>query len=263
MDAANSPPPAQLRIIRDQAHDAAFNMAADRFLMESAAQTCRVILRTYSWKAPAITLGCMQRAEMLLDAHAMNAGGVFSISRITGGRAVLHWNDLTYSCGFPVGMSEMGRSIAESYAVIGRCLSAGLLNAGIATETHDSWADNHDVRNQRLPCFCSSNRNELLVKGKKLVGSAQKRTRSSVLQHGSIPLDDHFCRLGEFMNASPAEKEEVAELFKYKCTWVRAIVPAIGPDYLAECIEKGFVETLGLAAEVKGWTAEELNVIGH
>ncbi len=262
MDAAIFPTPIQLRIIRDHARHATFNMAADRFLMGYAARTCRVILRTYSWDGPAITLGCMQRAETLLDVQAMNAGGVCSISRITGGRAVLHWNNLTYSCAFPIDMDPMGRSIAQSYAVISRCLAAGLLNAGIATETHDSPPDIHSARNQRLPCFCSPNRNELMVKGKKLIGSAQKRTRYAVLQHGSIPLDNHFCRLGEFMNASPAEREEVAKLFKNKCTCVREIVPSVEADFLAECIEKGFAETLGLAVEKLDWTEEELNAIG-
>jgi lipoate-protein ligase A len=251
-----------LRIIRDNPHDAGFNMAADRYLLDCAACNTMVILRTYSWITPTISLGCMQKAESLLDPEAMTANGIGWISRVTGGRAVLHWNDLTYSCAFPIGIAEMGRSISESYMVIGLCLSAGLLHAGIATEMHDSSAEYAKApRNQRLPCFCSPNRNELMVHGKKLVGSAQKRARRAVLQHGSIPLDKKFRRLSEFMAASPEERERLCGLLDLKCTCVREIAPEVGKDFLSECIADGFEERLGFSAFEQPWTDEELRII--
>ncbi len=251
-----------LRIIRDGEREADFNMAADRYLLDYAADNNQVILRTYSWLSPTITLGCMQRAESLLDPEAMKSIGVGWISRVTGGRAVLHWNDLTYSCAFPISIADMGRSIAESYAVISRCLSAGFRLAGIAVEQHDSSAEHAAVaRNLRLPCFCSPNRNELLVQGRKLVGSAQKRTCRAVLQHGSIPLDENFRRLGEFMAATQEEKERLFSLLDQKCTWVGNIAPTVGRNFLAECIADGFAQTLGVEAVKKPWTEEEMRII--
>jgi lipoate-protein ligase A len=258
------PAPPRLRTIRDGAHDAAFNMAADRYLLGCAAEKNLVILRTYSWTAPTITLGCMQRPEGLLDEKAMVQAGVGWISRITGGRAVLHWNDLTYSCAFPSAAAAMGRSIAESYAMIGRCLSSGLAAAGIVTEMHDSPAEHRaTMRNLRLPCFCSPSRNELMVRGKKLVGSAQKRTRSGVLQHGSIPLDDTFSRLGEFMAATTDERDRLAGMLRRKCTWVGEWAPGVGREFLAECIMAGFAGIVGLEAVEEGWTGEEMQEINR
>ena len=96
-----------------------------------------------------------------------------------------------------------------------------------------------------------------MVQGKKLVGSAQKRTRTAVLQHGSIPLDENFRRLGEFMATTQEEKERIFSLFDRKCTWVGKIAPAVGKNFLAECLAKGFEEGLEFEAFKKPWTAEE------
>jgi lipoate-protein ligase A len=259
---APNPLPARLRIIRDDAHKANFNMAADRYLLDCAADNNQVILRTYSWLSPTVTLGRMQKAESLLDAEAMESIGVGWISRLTGGRAVLHWNDLTYSCAFPVSMVGMGRSISESYAVIGRCLSAGFQRAGIAVELHDSSAEHAaTARNLRLPCFCSPNRNELMVLGRKLVGSAQKRTCRAVLQHGSIPLGRQFRRLGELMAAPTAERKQLCRLLDLKSTCMRDIAPAIGENFLAEYLAAGFAGTLPFERFDQSWTAPELVAI--
>jgi lipoate-protein ligase A len=254
--------PAKLRIIRDGAHDARFNMAADNYLLDCAANRGEVTLRTYSWNAPAITLGCMQKAEEILDAATMAAHGVSWVFRLTGGRAVLHWNDLTYSCTFPVSLSGMGRSIAESYDVIGRCLRAGLLHAGIATEMHDAPPEGLSAaRNLRLPCFGSPSRNEIMVQGRKLIGSAQKRTSKAVLQHGSIPIGGEFRRLGEFMAVNSDEKKRLFSLLDGKCTWAGKIVPGIDRDALAVHIAKGFAEVLRFEQYIGAWTDEELSII--
>jgi lipoate-protein ligase A len=258
-----NPPPVRLRIIRDGAREADFNMAADRYLLDCAADNNQVILRIYSWLSPTITLGCMQKAEFLLDAKAMESIGVGWISRLTGGRAVLHWNDLTYSFAFPISIVEMGRSISESYAVIGRCLSAGFQLAGVAAELHDSSTEHGATapRNLRLPCFCSPNRNEIMVHGRKLVGSAQKRTYRAVLQHGSIPLGRQFRRLGELMAAPAEEREQLCKLLDLKCTCMRDIAPTVGENALAEYLAAGFARTLSFERFEQSWTAQELIMI--
>jgi lipoate-protein ligase A len=115
----------ELRIIIDPTRTAAFNMAADLYLLEQASHGHTVFLRFYTWSPPAISLGCMQKAEETLDLAEMKKHGVDWIRRPTGGRAILHWNDLTYAFVFPIVTPTMGTTINESYAVISRCLMSG------------------------------------------------------------------------------------------------------------------------------------------
>lgn len=253
----------RLRIIRDQAHNALFNMQADRYLLEFAEKSGSLILRTYFWSAPAISLGCMQNADDLLDPAALRSAGAEWIHRPTGGRAVLHWNDLTYCCVFPTtAAAHFGRSIAETYSIIAGCLSSGLLLAGIDCGMHDSDAEYRATsRNLCLPCFLSPSRNELMVEGRKLVGSAQKRTSRAVLQHGSIPLDGSFRQLGEFLSASVEEKTSLRALLERKCICAHEVVPALEFEKLSDCIIRGFTKSLPLDAYEQGWENSELRQI--
>ena len=250
------------RIIRDQAHEGLFNMQADRYLLSLAEQSDSFILRTYSWIAPTITLGCMQNAAELLDSIAMRSAGVESISRPTGGRAVLHWNDVTYSCAFPASGALMGRNIADTYAVISRCLAAGLLMAGIDCGMHSSDAEYHAThRNLRLPCFLSPNRSELMADDRKLVGSAQKRTSRAVLQHGSIPLDASFRRIADLLCASPEDKVALRILLEKNCVCACEIVPTLDRETLADCLIKGFIAMMPFDAGESEWSETELREI--
>jgi lipoyl(octanoyl) transferase len=251
-----------LRIIQDEPRPAAFNMAADRYLLELASSGAMIFLRCYSWNPPAISLGCMQRPDAILDRKAMAENGVEWVARPTGGRAVLHWNDLTYAFIFPAAAEGLGGTVNESYAVVSSCLRRGLELAGIPSETHHSSTEySATARNLRLPCFLSPNRNEIMVQGRKLVGSAQKRTTYGVLQHGSIPLDGSFRRLPEFLALSSDERERQRNLLEKKCVCVQEIGPEINYKKLSPCIIKGFTETLKFTAIEKPWDGEELEKI--
>jgi lipoyl(octanoyl) transferase len=251
-----------LRIIVDTARPAAFNMAADRYLLGRAARESAVFLRIYSWDPPAISLGLLQDPAALLDKEAMARGGIEWTRRPTGGRAVLHWNDLTYSVAFPLSAAPMGGTIAESYSIISRCLRCGLESTGIRCETHDSSTEySATKRNMQLPCFLSPNRNEIMAAGKKLVGSAQKRTSAAVLQHGSIPLDAAFRRLPEFLALSSDERTRQRTLLEKKCICVHEIDPSIDLDKLVSLLINGFKTTLPFPAFEKNWDAGELEAI--
>ncbi|MBN1129176.1 MAG: hypothetical protein JXA71_09325 [Chitinispirillaceae bacterium] len=235
-----------LRIIVDAPGDAARNMAQDLRLLDRAAVEGAVFLRLYGWDPPAVSLGCMQEPHSLLDVAAMTATGIIWVKRPTGGRAILHWNDLTYSIAFPADLPEMGRTINESYAIISRCLMTGLTFAGVRCETHDSAAEYAATRREiRLPCFLSPNRNEIMVNGKKLIGSAQKRTDRAVLQHGSLPLDGSFRRLPEFCRMDEPTRAAQIKQLEEKCVCVKEIDPEIDADTLIRHLKRGFAETLG------------------
>jgi lipoate-protein ligase A len=225
-------------------------MAADRYLMHSCVESQEIIVRFYQWQPSAISIGCMQNAEALLDLQAMARAGVDWVSRPTGGRAVLHQDDVTYSCIFPATIAELGSTVAETFAIISRCLIRGFSLAGIECEAHDSLLDRNAIRRDvALPCFLSPNRDELMVAGRKLVGSAQKRTAQAVLQHGSIPLGPAFRDLPRYQRMSEKEQDTLVRLLERKCTCVAEKCPAVTTIRLVESLIAGFREELcGLMA---------------
>ena len=253
-----------LRIIRDKERPAKFNMSADRLLFARATSSHDIVLRFYGWSPPAISLGCMQDPSALLDHKELAHRGIEWVKRPTGGRAVLHWNDITYSCVFSSELTSFGKTIRQTYALFGRCLMNGLATAGITCRAQDSAAEFIATkRDIALPCFLSPNRDEIMAMGKKLAGSAQKRTGDAVLQHGSIPVDGSFRQLPEFLVMQAAERERQKTLLGKKCICLGEIVPAIDKKNLIDCLIKGFVEVLGITMSEKAWDEEELSEINR
>lgn len=250
-----------IRFIIDSSHGSAFNMAADQFLLCSCNQGETIFIRFYSWKVPSITLGYMQKTFEVLNTEKMGAQ-VEWIKRPTGGRAVLHFEDLTYSCIFPKSLKFMGSSVKESYNLITRCLLKGLWFAGISCEAHDSYDQLLAVKREvKLPCFLAPNRDEIMVKGRKLVGSAQRRGTDSILQHGSMPLTDYYRKLPEFLNLSVSEQEAQRNLLTQKSVCVQEITPNFDIETIVRSLIKGFVEILGLDYVEKGFSHDELERI--
>ncbi|MCU0608180.1 MAG: lipoate--protein ligase family protein [Chitinispirillaceae bacterium] len=251
-----------IRIILDYPQAPEFNMAADNYLLDQAGSDSPVVVRIYSWDQPTISYGCLQNADKIFDKEAMKRHRIASVRRLTGGRAVLHGDDITYACIFPRSVRAMGGSIHETYEIISGCLIRGLALAGIVCETHDSCIEYAATkRNLTLPCFLSPNRNEIMVSGRKLVGSAQKRTAGAVLQHGSIPLGTLFRRLPEFLALDETGRRQQQEMVVKKCACVNELVKNIMPDKLAGYLIEGFVETLPFYAREKPWQEHELREI--
>lgn len=233
-------------------------MAADRFLLSCAASSGEIVVRLYGWTPPAVSIGCMQN-ETHLDRDALARAGIEWVKRPTGGRAVLHWNDITYSCAFSSRIPEFGNTVRESYALLCRCLMSGLALAGITSAAQDSAAEFAATkRDLGLPCFLSPNRDEIMAGGKKLAGSAQKRTGDAVLQHGSIPVDGSFRRLPGFLALSGGERDWQKALLEKKCACLREIVPHIDKEHVIDGLIRGFALTMGFDAVEKGWGRDEL-----
>jgi lipoyl(octanoyl) transferase len=251
-----------VRLIDDTPHSAAFNMAADLHLLAACESGPAVFVRIYTWEKPSITLGTMEKPGETLDAAVLKEHGGEWIRRATGGRSVLHDQDITYSCIFSIGAPGMGATLMETYRVVSDCLIAGLKYAGIPCSRHDSALDNSQLKSgAKLPCFLSPNRNEIMVSGKKLVGSAQKRTLKAVLQHGSIPLTPAFRNLPDYLLIDEKEREIQKRLLLQKCTCLQELSPDCGEDEFRECLIRGFCETLPCPASFSAWTPEESNSI--
>lgn len=150
----------------------------------------------------------------------------------------------------------------ETYEMISRCLVAGLACAGIRCSTDDSPPDTRMSRSRtKLPCFLSPNRHEIMASGRKLVGSAQKRTARSVLQHGSVPLTPAFRNLPDFLQLDRGRREAQKRLLAEKCVCVQELVSNFDETKFRECLIAGFLETLTFGATRSSWTKEEAETI--
>jgi lipoate-protein ligase A len=252
----------RLVIIHDAHHDPAFNMAADLYLLSQCSTENTVYLRLYGWDPPAISLGYMQKPEQILDRESLSRDGIDWVVRPTGGRAILHSGDVTYSVAFPRTMTAMGKTIGDSYRFISTCLQRGLALAGIITEAHDSFIDAREARGEiKLPCFLASNRDEIKAGGKKLIGSAQKRTADAVLQHGSIPITSAFRELPDYLRLSDSQKSAQKKMLEEKCACISEVAPSANADQVRECLVRGFAETLGMKEETASWISADLQEI--
>ncbi|MDR2579288.1 MAG: lipoate--protein ligase family protein [Chitinispirillales bacterium] len=233
-------------------------MAADLYLLNHCINYNHVTIRLYSWAQPSITIGYMQAPDNELDLNKLRAASVGWIKRPTGGRAVLHDGDITYSCVFPKTIRDMGSGITETYRLISQCLISGLEKASIKCTAHDSSVSTVGIsRSVKLPCFLAPSRDEIMVDGKKLIGSAQKRTATAALQHGSIPITGAFRGLPEYLRIDKMEKEKQAESLMSKCCCIDELVTGATFESLAECLIEGFSAVLPFKGELIPWSSEE------
>jgi lipoate-protein ligase A len=165
--------------------DGATNMALDEALMARAALAEEAVLRVYGWSRPTLSLGRNQMARGRYDLAAARAQGVEVVRRPTGGRAVLHHREVTYSVTAPVALLGSPR---ESYTTINRLLIHGLLQLGV--DAREAAPTGASPKPGIAPCFMVPVKGEIVAGGRKLVGSAQVRENGTLLQHGSILVDD-------------------------------------------------------------------------
>jgi lipoate-protein ligase A len=252
--------PLSLRYIFDGSRSARFNMAADNLLLKKcSSDSDTFVLRTYTWDVPTITIGMLQDPYSVLDMGNITKNGIDWIRRPTGGRPVLHFEDCTYSCAFSHKNRMLGSTVKETYSILSRCLQTTLLRLNVHSQAHDSdLLFNELKRQQKLPCFLAPNRNEIMVDGKKLIGSAQRRSASAVLQHGSLPISDAYLQLPEYLNISESERVLQKKLLLEKTIHLSALDSTITFPALSNAIVEGFVETLAIEHIEKTWSSDEL-----
>jgi len=164
------------------------NMAVDEALMRSAQREGGVTLRFYRWEPGCLSFGRNQAARGAYDADAAEARGIDVIRRPTGGRAVYHHRELTYSVTAP---AAAWGSLRETYCRINRALANGLGAVGVpAVCAGDRLPMARAPRPTARACFRDPLPGEVTAAGRKLIGSAQWRDGGALLQHGSILLED-------------------------------------------------------------------------
>ena len=244
--------------IETYSESAARNMAIDDVMMQKVHnENCPPILRFYSWQPKGLSLGYFQKINGKIDINRAAAQGADIVRRLTGGRAVLHDDELTYSVILPESHPAMPSSVTESYKILSQGLLEGYrhldIPAVMATQKNDGKPDGSAV------CFEEPSWYELLVNGKKAAGSAQVRKQGVILQHGSIPITvDTDALYDLFIYPSEKVKTRMREGFSSKAT---SIAAELGkrPDFsnVAEAFYTGFKQGLNLDFQQYTFTEEE------
>ena len=180
-----------LRIIIDGPLPGAVNMAVDESILQAVNEGASpATLRFYRWDEPTISLGYFQKHEDL----ALQDGIIQQmpvVRRQTGGGAILHDDELTYSLVLPLNEPKQLTNIENLYQLVHDGYLATLAKLGVRAE-YRGGTDSGNAQRGPFFCFARRHRLDLVVDGDKLLGSAQRRIRNAVLQHGSLILRRHF-----------------------------------------------------------------------
>ncbi len=238
-------PRATWRLIVDGEADGATNMAVDEAILNGVTEgTSPPTLRFYAWSPPCLSLGRSQKL-VEVDRVACHADGVDVVRRATGGKAILHADELTYSISLSQADPRGEGRVVDVY----RRLSEGLL-AGL----HRMGVEAIQVCGRRAPggeltavCFETSSEYEITVAGRKLVGSAQWRARGGVLQHGTLPLWGDLTRIVNYLALSDGKRQAQSHRLHLKALTMEDALGSVPSfDTVSDALAEGFSEALNL-----------------
>lgn len=231
-----------------------WNMAVDEYLFHLTQRSQVTFLRFYAWSKPTASLGAGQDLEKALNLDECHRRGVEVVRRMTGGKMVLHHREVTYAVASSDTETFTG-TLEGSYRIISEALVRGLelmgLKARLAKTTSASYARSH------LPCFAYPARNEVEINGKKIIGSAQKRTGGSFIQHGSIPLVreiDLLAAISRGLDESRLERiTSLSDELGRRISWEEA----------ARYFLDGFQDYVGFRPEILQLKPEDIAIISR
>lgn len=243
----------------------AFHMAADQALLENAYQIQTPTLRVYSWKPACISLGIHQSIDDI-DLELCERDHVDVVRRPSGGRAVLHHEEMTYSVVFPEKSPMGSRSLTEIYDQVNRGLLHGIRKLGVSAGIEKRSLDfrNHYQSKLSTSCFSAAAKYEIVIHGKKMAGSAQRRISSGVLQHGSILIGRGDLMLTDYLKGvEPDAKEKMRHLLMEKSISIgEALNRNVAFQETVTAIKQGMAEFFELQYDETGFTDVEMRRIG-
>jgi lipoate-protein ligase A len=236
----------------------AWNMAMDEALLEAVGRGASLpVLRLYAWQPPCLSLGYAQPFTDV-DLPRLKERGWELVRRPTGGRAILHTDELTYSVVAPLNEPRLAGTLLESYNRLAQALLAALRLLGLPVEMQERSAASR-AGNVNPVCFEVPSSYEITVRGKKLVGSAQARRKESVLQHGSLPLSGDLARITQAL-AFPdeADRARAAERLLARAATVESVLGRpVTWEEAAQAFIAAFGDTLDLDLQPRGLTPAE------
>lgn len=243
-------PPAVWRVIVHRGMDGVSNMAVDEALAESVgAGSAPPTLRFYDWTPACLSLGYSQPVSDV-DLERVRARGWVVVRRLTGGRAILHTDELTYSLTIPEDDPRVAGDIVESYRRLSLGLLRGLEILGAAVHADRAGSEAHRFKGP--VCFEVPSDYEITVQGRKLIGSAQtRRAGQAVLQHGALPLCGDLGRICDAL-FFPDEASRAAarvRVIERAITLEEGLGQQIDFERSAASLQKGFAHALNLTFE--------------
>ena len=221
-------------------NDGKFNMDFDLELVKNFSGV--PVLRVYRWEPYCISLGANQQPNSI-DQEKTLFAGFDIVKRPTGGRAILHAEELTYSVIYPISVENTPKQI---YREINLALLNGLVNFNLTLNkiqlqhTQPHFPSFYKDTKSTL-CFAVSAMNELNYDGKKVVGSAQRKIGDIILQHGSILCGAFHKRIVDYLDLPSENVEEIKNEINQTTTELETILgEKINYDQLAQAIKKGF-----------------------
>ena len=227
-----------------------YNMALDEALLDWHSNgEIPPVIRFYEWNPATLSIGYFQAAMKEINLQAVQEQGLGFVRRPTGGRAVLHEAELTYSIIVSENYSDMPQTVTEAYRVLSEGLLIGFRNLGLDAyfSVPDSEEKKNDLKQPKSAvCFDAPSWYELVVEGKKVAGSAQTRQKGVILQHGAILLDlDEEKLLSVFHFTSEEAKEKMRVKLPEKAVAMNNLVDT--PFTIEQCIpafKAGFEQAL-------------------
>jgi lipoate-protein ligase A len=240
-------PHATWRLINTGVSDGATNMAIDEAIMQSVTEErSPPTLRFYAWDPPCVSVGYSQSVRGEVDLERCRELGYTWVRRPTGGRAILHIDELTYSVVAPPGEARVAGDIVTSY----RRLSLGLVEGLRALHGGVVQADRMNADgglDKSAACFDVPSHYEVTAYGRKLVGSAQVRRKGMVLQHGALPLEGDVSRLVDVLALSEADRGVLrGKLLERAIALDEVVGRVVSFDEVAEALIGGFGRALNL-----------------
>lgn len=248
------------RLLQTEPTIGAYNMALDEAcLLSTAERRSLPTLRLFSWEPPTLSLGYAQKSSEV-DFQQLHDRGWGLVRRPTGGRAILHTDELTYSVTAPLDDPVMVGSLLESYQRISNALLLALNLLGVDARGDAVYKVAQDQSKKDPVCFEVPSNFEITVSGKKLIGSAQARKHNGVLQHGSLPLSGDLSRITQvLLYPSESKRQEgINRLMSHAGTVESLTGKVISFEMAAQAFTKAFSMELDLELVASKPSIEEL-----
>lgn len=247
------------RLIKTEALTGPRNMAIDESLLEAvSAGVSAPTLRLYAWSPPCISLGYSQPFSDV-DVETIRQRGWSIVRRPTGGRAILHADELTYAVVAPIRHPDLAGGVIPSYQRLSAALLRGLEHIGLTVTVSPEVQLSADQRSNPV-CFEVPSSYEIEVGGRKLLGSAQVRRVKGVLQHGTLPLTGDITRICDALRfADEAARQRARERVLARAASVGQLIhEEIRWEHAAQALIRGFEDALGWEFEPSSLTSAEL-----
>ena len=239
----------------------AWNMAVDESILEHIHRgEALPTLRLYAWDPPCLSLGHAQSFKDV-DRARLNANGWEVVRRLTGGRAILHTDELTYSVTGSVEEPAFAGGVLESYNHLAQALLHAIHELGLPVEMKEHVLTGEPAGQNLNPvCFEVPSTYEITVQDKKLIGSAQARKKEGVLQHGSLPLTGDLTRICQaLVFKDEAARERAMQRLLERATTVETMLGSrVSWEEAAQAFVGGFEAELGIHFERGEMSPSEL-----